>query len=65
MNGKIFYLNLLDNNIINKNENNNNINNIENIFYTMNNSNQIKNLTSPFGFIYSTLDYLSQGKICR
>ena len=66
INEKFFYLNLLGNNIINQNENNNNINNkIEDNFYTMNNTNQIKNLTSPFGFIYSTLDFLRHAMIYK
>ena len=61
---KFFYLNLLGTNILNNNENNNNkYNNILDINF--NNNNQNKNLTSPFGYIYSTLDFLRHAMIYK
>ena len=58
---KFFYLNLLGTNILNDNLENNNNNNI----YTANSSIQIKNFTSPFGFIFSTLDFLRHTMIYK
>jgi hypothetical protein len=61
---KFFYLNLLGTNILNNNENNNNkYNNILDINF--NNNYQNKNLTSPFGYIYSTLDFLRHAMIYK